>query len=511
MRRFIVGVLCVVWGWGLNACGEENIARLQYSGQPHFGGPNGSGDDSVTEVPQTPYASNVSISEIAAYQTVKVTLMEGREDVTNREAPIIAGKDLLVRVFVELGQGWKSREVVAALSLESSSESFATQSAKKYVTVSSSDANLESTFNFNIDGELLKGDLRYSIALFEASSTVESDGDLNGAQWPGGGKAMFQESKSNHDLEIVLVPIRYNADGSGRLPDVGSAQIERYRSALSAMYPAAAVNIRVHEPVDWSQEVAAFGQGWGQLLSALQGLRNQNGASSREYYYGVFSPASSYQSYCNQGCVGGLSSLAQDHRYANARVSIGLGYSGDETAATMVHEIGHAHGREHAPCGLMGQSSDSNYPNSTAKLDAWGYDARNQTLKRPSSYVDMMSYCDPIWISSYTYNALFDRIVAVNSLASFQEPKNSEDANAQWLVLVAEPDGTWNFGTPLTLNEYPRGIEREVTLRNVHGKFIRTERAEFFPYSHGEGGLMLIRQPNFDVKFLEFEGNTLKL
>ena len=159
----------------------------------------------------------------------------------------------------------------------------------------------------------------------------------------------------------------------------------------------------------------------------------------------------------------------------------------------------------------MGQSSDPYFPNNSAKLEVWGYDSRTQSLKKPSSYVDMMSYCDPIWISAYTYNALADRIVAVNSLAFFQEPKDEDDSNAEWLVLVAEPDGSWNFGTPVVLNEYPHGIEREVIFNDKNGKAIQIEQAEYFPYSHGEQGLVMVRRPNPDVKSIEIDGNILKL
>jgi hypothetical protein len=36
---------------------------------------------------------------------------------------------------------------------------------------------------------------------------------------------------------VVLVPVRYDADQSGRLPDVTSEQLQRYEDILMAYYP----------------------------------------------------------------------------------------------------------------------------------------------------------------------------------------------------------------------------------------------------------------------------------
>ena len=51
-------------------------------------------------------------------------------------------------------------------------------------------------------------------------------------------------------LKIVIVPVKYDADGSGRLPDVSATQIELYRKAFHAMYPAKKVEVTVRAP--WS-------------------------------------------------------------------------------------------------------------------------------------------------------------------------------------------------------------------------------------------------------------------
>lgn len=53
----------------------------------------------------------------------------------------------------------------------------------------------------------------------------------------------------------------------------------------------------------------------------------------------------------------------------------------------------------HAPCGTDG---DPSYPYTDGNIGVWGYDFRTGTLVVPSR-PDLMSYCDPHWISDYNF------------------------------------------------------------------------------------------------------------
>ena len=94
----------------------------------------------------------------------------------------------------------------------------------------------------------------------------------------------------------------------------------------------------------------------------------------------------------------------------------GIGYIGQEAATgrddsddTAAHELGHNLGRNHAPCGGAA-GADANFPYAGAKIGSWGYNAINKALLNPATYVDLMSYCNPAWVSDYNYKAVQTRL-----------------------------------------------------------------------------------------------------
>jgi hypothetical protein len=83
--------------------------------------------------------------------------------------------------------------------------------------------------------------------------------------------------------------------------------------------------------------------------------------------------------------------------------------------STMAQEIAHNFGRRHAPCGGPA-NVDPNYPAPNASIMEYGFDDSAVTatgmdvaVYSPANYRDFMSYCDPAWISPYTFKALFNK------------------------------------------------------------------------------------------------------
>ena len=74
-------------------------------------------------------------------------------------------------------------------------------------------------------------------------------------------------------------------------------------------------------------------------------------------------------------------------------------------ALVIAHELGHNMSLRHAPCGNA-PNADERYPWREAATGAWGYDERDSSLV-PPTYRDLMSYCDPSWVSSYHFTNAF--------------------------------------------------------------------------------------------------------
>jgi hypothetical protein len=137
----------------------------------------------------------------------------------------------------------------------------------------------------------------------------------------------------------------------------------------------------------------------------------------------------------------------------------------------MCHELGHAHGRFHAPCNV--QDPDLRYPYPNAAIGVWGYDQRSDEFYQPTRK-DMMSYCpEPrwsAWISDYTYQALLERAAQVNAQAEVPAFFAAADqVEVSWRLLVSDSAGVhWVEGAML-VQGMPEGEPIRAIVHGEHG------------------------------------------
>jgi hypothetical protein len=286
----------------------------------------------------------VGVSEIALYQSVKVPLMAGGEPVTPT-LPIVEGRDAMLRVFLTTDESYTGEPVTARLILEAEDKPF--ELTVPQIALPATEGDLKSTVNFKIPGASITADTRYQVVVGEpygpfpvATPTLV---------FPSAGlEAIPAESVGAH-LKIKLIPVKYNADSSGRLPDTSEARLKQYADGFRGMYPIPDIDLSVHAPVPWAEPVLADGTGWAELLSEITALRQEEDAPPDVYYFALFEPKATYQAFCVKGCVLGLANLAESPRDNVARAGIGIGYPGRDSVETALHEIGHTHGRQHSP------------------------------------------------------------------------------------------------------------------------------------------------------------------
>ena len=464
----LLAPLIALGGPILSGCSEESTVDL------------GIDDDSSGAGTPANYvpADGVAIHSISLNQGVKRPLMEFGV-ASNTTLPIVAARNALLRVFYSTDANYNAQPVVGRLTIGDNPPI----DTVLPLGAASTDELLSSTVNFEVPGEYLAQATTYRVDLLHAESL--SSGTNPAAGYPPQGQEAIPVQSAGASLKIALVPIQYNADGSGRLPDTSPEQLERYRTRFYRTYPAPAIDVVVREPLPWNSTVAGNGAGWDALLDYMFSHRQASGTAADEYLYGVFVPTATFQQFCVGGCVTGLSLLAGPSD-VNFRVGIGLGYTGDTAATTAIHEVGHGHGRNHAPCNVF-DGVDPSYPYGDGSIGTWGYDLLDGVLLAPDAASDMMGYCDPSWVSDYTFAALFSRIKLVN-LASYTAPTELLDRRYERLTL--RPDGSVKWHPPMDLHFPPTGepITVDSSIDGVHAQL----QGSFFPYSHLDGGIVLI-------------------
>ncbi len=465
--------------------------------------PSLTGDPTSKDTPAPPLVKGLAISEVAFLQAVKVPVVTDGVAVSKaaRNAPVVQGRPALVRVFVTRGAGYAAGSVTAELRLFDGATRLPALKDTKSISSDSTDEATASTFNFEVPATSLPAGVTYQVLL--TSTTGEVPKGAVDTRIPKDGGVQALDVEASGKLKIVIVPVQYDADGSGRLPDVSPTQMDLYKQVFMARYPATEIAITARAPWSYPSAISANGSGFSAVLNAVTNLRKSDGAAADVYYYGAFAPKTSFNSFCGGGCVTGLSSVVDSPNTAFLRASVGVGFAGEDAANTAAHEVGHAHGREHAPCGGA-QGTDPDFPYTGGTIGVWGYNILDKTLISPTKGKDMMGYCPNEWVSDYTYKALFDRIAAVNGgkasagtgMAQAPSSSASSSSNAApqtYRTALLDADGSIAWGGEVELAEAPVSSHTRVaTFVSATGQALGTHTAHFFPYDHLPGGVLVV-------------------
>jgi hypothetical protein len=256
-------------------------------------------------------------------------------------------------------------------------------------------AVLNDTFNFKLPASWPAGSISLS-----ANANNSSGYNVNTTA------TTFQFVSAN-SMHVTIVPIHYtcnNRSGSYQpAPPFGYLTDYTYR-----IYPVPSIITSIHSAANYSGACSGAGptpsyQDWENILDVVTTLWDNAGGPDN-YYYALLSID------CGGSCIAGIGWIG------GYKAAVGWsGYSAAHTAAseTHAHEVGHNHGRRHAPgCGPSGV--DSNYPYSGGAIgnsghQNFGFDIVTLQIypyAAPTAY-DIMDYCDNQWVSDYTYAGLY--------------------------------------------------------------------------------------------------------
>ncbi len=304
--------------------------------------------------------------------------------------PLVQGRDGYLRVFVTANQ---SNVATPSVRVRFYNNGLLTQTmtitAPGLTTpLSSDESSLTKSWNVAVPKALIQPNL--SILADVDPTNVVAEANEGDNHFPLSATPLAMDVRTASSFSVRFVPVLQSVNG--RLGDVTSGNKDQFLTEAMKMHPLSAYDADLHTQFTTGQPAVDANNtngAWGAILSELTTLRNADGSS--RYYYGVINPTYS-SGVAGIGWVGGQVAVGWDKLPSGAAVA--------------AHEWGHNWGRQHAPCGGAA-NPDANFPQTDGAIGAYGLDVATATLK-PPTYKDLMGYCNPEWISDYTYTAVLN-------------------------------------------------------------------------------------------------------
>lgn len=158
-----------------------------------------------------------------------------------------------------------------------------------------------------------------------------------------------------------------------------------------------------------------------------------------------------------------------------------------EEALTIAHELGHSMSLYHAPCGVS-SVVDRGYPYPDGQTGSWGLDVRSGSdVLVPPTWVDLMSYCTPAWVSEYNF------YLAMSHRMKREPSVDRSAASGPALLVWGGTDGAGlPYLNPVFAVDAPpslptRGGEHQVLGRAADGAVLFSYRFDMRPVADREG------------------------
>ncbi|MBU1242551.1 hypothetical protein KKD52_10710 [Myxococcota bacterium] len=407
-------------------------------------------------------AGDLAITKISLFQSVEIPIWRDGDALAPSAIVIVPDRTLRVVVWAAPQNGYSARPLTLMVSVIPAAGDPVDLQATVTFPAASDPANPATAVFLELPASLVPANLGLSVRILDeaAAQTPETQPHPARAGTLTAPLAVAVEP-AQEPVRLILIPIRYQDGGQDFLPDTSPAQLALYETLLEATYPGG-FELVLHAELAWDDPFTWTGNfDFGDLNGALVDLKASEGEAPESYYYALVAPADTFSDYCGGSCTTGQSYEVSNPGSADYRVGGGMGFSGENSAWTLVHELGHMFGRSHTGCDVS--RDDDDYPYSGGMLGSWGLDPRSGAWIDPADCADFMGYCDPTWVSDYTWNGLYDRIV---ELAQLYPPAAPSPVR---LLHVNLADGTLRVGALLTAPRAPGDRTVRVLVSDAKG------------------------------------------
>ncbi|HET9066004.1 MAG TPA: hypothetical protein VFN22_09335 [Gemmatimonadales bacterium] len=345
--------------------------------------------------------SSLNLRIEAMYLTQATQRLDG-------SVPLVAGRTAVLRVFALANEANSATPAIRVRLYHGAAlrQTYTLTAPTGSVPLAVDESALTRSWNLTLAPADVVPGMKLLADVDPAGSVPESDETDN--QFPASGTPALIDVRSPGAFEVRFVPVQQQVNGL--TGNVSTATTGQFLADPLRLLPIAGATSSVRAPYVTTAPVLQSGNGnnaWGTILSELLALRAADGESG--YYYGVVQ--TTYGSgVAGIGYVGG-----------SARTALGWDRL-PSASGVMAHEVGHNLGRSHVGCGGPA-NPDPGYPHTGGGIGTWGLDVDAMALKNPASYKDLMSYCNPEWVSDYSWEGMLAyRLAGANRLIGEPSP-----------------------------------------------------------------------------------------
>jgi hypothetical protein len=328
----------------------------------------------------------------------RISRVEWGQTIVKENFKLIEGKQALLRIYALADRAGVATGVRAQVWRSGVYQGEVALTGPTTLPTAETPADLTQTFRGTVPANWMAAGLEVRIQIDPSNTLAESDENNNSRTL---NPTLMTAANT---LYLTAVPVRYTDTlGTTSTTDdvVRTATIPNFSPLLLDVFPLKAVQTTNRATYNFTGNLKN-GSDWSRLLGEINTLRLADGKTAGHYYHG----------FVNTGYSSGIAGIG----YVGWPVGVtwnrdvNNNYNNGSAAWVMAHELGHNFARDHAPCGVS--NSDPKYPTSAAYagalLGTYGYSFGNAALGliSPTSRKDLMSYCDPSWISDYSYEGI---------------------------------------------------------------------------------------------------------